>query len=115
MKDIDLGERIRSLRKEKNYSRDYFAELIGISVSHLEKIETGDRRPGIGTFLKMLDVLDAHIEVDDCRDVVGQCIGKTRNIFLKSTEEQAVFMLKVMECMAEHMHIFMNSESNAIL
>lgn len=112
MRNTDLGEKIRSLRKERNYSREYFAEMIGISVSHLEKIENGDRRPGIGTFLKMLDVLEAHIEVNDSRDVVGQCINKMKHIFFESTEEQAVFMLKVMECMAEYMHILMGSENN---
>ena len=50
IKSTDIGEKIRALRIAKNFSREYFAELIGISVSHLEKIETGDRRPGIGTF-----------------------------------------------------------------
>ncbi len=109
IKSTDIGEKIRALRIAKNFSREYFAELIGISVSHLEKIETGDRRPGIGTFLKILDVLDADIVMYDEHDTIGQCASKMKEIVLQSTEEQAVFMLKMTESIAENMHILMES------
>lgn len=109
-KDTDIGRTIRTLREAKKLSRDYFAEMIGISVSHLEKIETGGRRPGIGTFFKILDVLDADIVMYDEHDTIGQCASKMREIVLQSTEEQAVFMLRMTESIAENMHILMESK-----
>ena len=108
VKSTDVGEKIRAFRRAKHYSRDYFAEMIGISVSHLEKIEAGDRRPGIGTFFKILDVLDADIVMYEEDDTVEQYISRVRDIFRHGTESQALFMLKVVERMAECMHILAN-------
>ena len=42
----NIGETIRLLRTTRNISRAEMAEKIGISMSHLEKIESGSRRPG---------------------------------------------------------------------
>ena len=44
---IDIGKAVKELRKSRNISKEKLAENIGISVSHLEKIEAGARRPGI--------------------------------------------------------------------
>ena len=101
-KGTDIGEAVRMLRNS-------LAEKIGISISHLEKIETGARRPGIATFFKILDVLDADIVMREKADTIGQCISKVKDIFLDSTDEQAVFMLSVVECMAEHMKFLVES------
>ena len=47
----NIGETIRILRRARNISRAEMAEEIGISMSHLEKIESGAKRPGIDTYL----------------------------------------------------------------
>ncbi len=110
MKETDVGEKIRSMRELKCYSRDYFAELIGISVSHLEKIEVGARRPGIGTFIKILDYLDADIVMNNENDTIGQCISKMRDIIQKSTDEQALFILKIIQCLSENINMLIKSD-----
>jgi transcriptional regulator with XRE-family HTH domain len=42
---MSLGTRLHSLRKERGYSREKAAALLGVSFSALEKWETGKRRP----------------------------------------------------------------------
>lgn len=59
--DVDIGKAIKELRKVRNITKEQLAERTGISVSHLEKIEAGSRRPGIGTYQKLLNILDAEI------------------------------------------------------
>lgn len=39
---VEIGKRIDLIRKEKNMSKDKFAELIGISAQHLGKVISGE-------------------------------------------------------------------------
>lgn len=55
----NIGETIRLLRRAQNISREEMAEEISISMSHLEKIESGTRRPGMDTYQKILSLLGA--------------------------------------------------------
>lgn len=41
MSDEHVGERIRSLREKRNYSRQKLAELAGLSTGYLYEIESG--------------------------------------------------------------------------
>ena len=54
---VNIGETIKALRNAKNISREQLSEMTGISRSHLEKIESGVRRPGIDAYYKIMDVL----------------------------------------------------------
>lgn len=45
----DIGETVRALRRSKGMSRTVLSKAAGISESHLKKIETGVRLPGIDT------------------------------------------------------------------
>ena len=45
----DIGETIRILRTERGISREELAERVGISRSHLNKIEADIKRPSIIT------------------------------------------------------------------
>ncbi len=42
-----IGERIRTLRRARKMSRAELSEAVGISESHIGKIEAGTRQPGI--------------------------------------------------------------------
>lgn len=53
----NIGETIRLLRRARNILRAEMAKEIGISMSHLEKIESGARRPGIDTYQKIFGLL----------------------------------------------------------
>ena len=64
----DIGETIRILRTERGISREELAERVGISRSHLNKIEADIKRPSIITYQKIMDVLDADISINDEAD-----------------------------------------------
>ena len=60
------------------------------------------RLPGIDTYRKLLETLEAEIVImDKEKTVKGSCAAQIYAILQGSTEEQAVFMAEVMECMAQ--------------
>ena len=56
-----LLSEIKTIRKNKNISQKTLAEKIGISQQHLSKIETGQIIPSLSTYIKILQILGAHI------------------------------------------------------
>lgn len=59
-----IGEQIRLRRKELMITQPDLAEIAGISVNTLYKIERGQANPTIEVLAKILDVLGLAITVD---------------------------------------------------
>ena len=57
-----LGHRLKQARKKKNYSQDYVAEMIDLSVEHLSRIENGKKNIYLHKLALWCDVLDVPIE-----------------------------------------------------
>lgn len=103
-KGMGLGRTIRMLREAKGMTRLGLSEAAGISESHLKKIEAGSRRPGIDTYQKIIGVLGADMVIqDEGRTVKGSCIARVREILMDSTEEQALFMTRLLEFVAQNL------------
>lgn len=97
--DTDLGKSIRKMREAKGMSRAALAERVGISDSHLKKIESGSRKPGIDTYQKILNALGACIVIEDNEDkcIKGSCIRKVRTILMNCSDKQALFLVNLLE------------------
>lgn len=104
--DTDLGITVKKLRKAKGMSRIELSEAAGISESHLKKIETGARRPGSGTYQKVITVLEAEIVIKGIAGTVkSDCAARAQKVFMESTETQALYLVKMLEDMAEGLKI----------
>lgn len=102
---IDIGKAVKEFRKEHNTTKEQLAETLRISVSYLEKIEAG-RRPGMDTYQKLLDLLEADMVIHrQIETVQEKCAGKVKEILLDSTEAQAVFMTSIMEAVAQNIKL----------
>lgn len=100
---MNIGETIKALREKQNLSRKLLAEIAGISMSHLEKIETGARRPGMDTYQKILDALKTDIIMcNGMKTVQEECVVKAQEILMECTEKQALYLVKVLEFSANH-------------
>lgn len=63
-----LGNRIRELRKSKNYTQDKFAELVDIDSKHLSRIECSKTQPSLNLLRKIACVLEIDIfELFNCK------------------------------------------------
>ena len=58
---IALGERIRSRRKEKGFAQNYVAEQAGIEPSNISHIERAVSKVGLGTLVKIANILECTV------------------------------------------------------
>ena len=58
MSSLHIGQRIRELREIQHYSRDFFAEKVGITAQFLYEIETGKKGLSASTLGKIASVLE---------------------------------------------------------
>lgn len=105
-KDINLGKNIRILRKERKLTKARLAEEVGISESHMDKIEAGSRKPGIITYQRIMGILGADMVFRDIEDTVkGKCIKRAEKILWESTDKQALYLIKMLEYMSANFEI----------
>ena len=57
-----LGNRLKQARKEKNYTQDYVAEMVDLSVEQLSRIENGKKNVYLHKLALWCDVLDVPME-----------------------------------------------------
>ena len=76
MNYCEIGERIRKYRKAKGLSQELLAEKVGISVTHMSHIETGNTKLSLPVFVELANVLE--IQTDDL--LLDSPAGKTVSI-----------------------------------
>ena len=57
-----FGKNLKILRKNKGYTQQVLAELVGIDEKHLSRLENGKYFPTYTTLNKLLNALDISIE-----------------------------------------------------
>lgn len=92
MEGTNLGVTVKKLRETRGMSRIELSEAVGISESHLKKIEAGNRQPGIQTYRKMIVVLEADIVIRDMTGtVMGDCTARRRRFLWKVRRRRQYF------------------------
>lgn len=104
--DSNLGDNIRTFRKMKGKTVEELAEVVGISESHLKKIESGTRQPSIATYQRIVDVLGIKMVIDNREETVKEkCLAKVQNILLDKTESEVKYLVRVLECAADNLNL----------
>ncbi|MGN1422086.1 MAG: helix-turn-helix domain-containing protein [Oscillospiraceae bacterium] len=57
-----IGQRIRKIRKANSLSQEQLAERVGISVTHMSHIETGNTKLSLEVFSEIAQSLDARAD-----------------------------------------------------
>lgn len=91
-----IGQRIRRFRKEKGLSQELLAEHVGISVTHMSHIETGNTKLSLPVFVRLAEVLEVPADAllydvqsrDDAakaalEQVWAGCTPQQRNILIE--------------------------------
>lgn len=60
-KDAKIGRRIKRLRKGLDLTQEELAEKIGVSITHVGLVETGQRRMSLKTLQKTARVLKVKV------------------------------------------------------
>lgn len=104
--DSSLGDNIRTFRKMKKITVEELAEVVGISESHLKKIEAGTRQPSIATYQRIVDALGIKMVIDNREETVKEkCLARAQNILLDKTESEVKYLVRVLECAADNLNL----------
>jgi len=57
---VKIGDNIRALRKQRGYSQEEFADIVGFSRSYYTEIETGKRNISVLNLTKIIEALNAN-------------------------------------------------------
>lgn len=94
--ETKMANMIKTLRNTRGLTQAELAEAVGISESHLRKIELGIKRPGIDTYEKIMRYFQADIEIRVSPETVrGKCLKQVQDIILKHDEKHVVVMTKL--------------------
>ena len=58
-----IGEKVRKYRKAKGFSQELLAEKVGISITHMSHIETGNTKLSLSVLVALANALE--IQTDD--------------------------------------------------
>ena len=109
----NVGEAIRKLREARGMTRADLVEVANISESHLKKIEAGLRQPGINTYQRIIEVLGIDIVIrNEEKSIKGNCIARAQEILLNSTDEQALFLIRLLEFMVENREALVQTDAD---
>ena len=53
-----ISANLKYLREKSGYTQEQLAEITGLSVSHISKVEAGLRRVGMKTYISILQALN---------------------------------------------------------
>lgn len=96
-----ISDNIKSLREKRGLTQEELAELAGISVSHLSKIEANIRRVGMKTYIRLLNILtgtedkeffamppssELQFEIRHFLKIIDDCNPLERKMLLSSLE-----------------------------
>ena len=77
-----IGMRIRTARQKKNMTQEQLAEIVGVGVTHISHIETGNSVPSLQTTIDIINALDCSadellcIEIKQARSVYENWLGE---------------------------------------
>ncbi|MBR6162543.1 helix-turn-helix transcriptional regulator [bacterium] len=57
-----IGQRIKFLRERKGLTQEKLAELTGLSLDYIGKIEVNINKPGLKALIKISKALEVHIK-----------------------------------------------------
>ena len=58
-----IGKRIRTIREEKGWKQEVFAEKVGLSPTYIGMIERGEKIPKLETFVRIANVLNVSADL----------------------------------------------------
>lgn len=99
MNNIEIGNYIKKLRKEKRYTQKQLAEKLNVSFQAVSKWETGETFPDTSLLLTLVNELNTSVE----RLLNGGKIVMKENtlISVKNIVDGFKYLLKVKDCFGE--------------
>jgi transcriptional regulator with XRE-family HTH domain len=79
---ISIGERIRSIRKQKKWTQEELAEVSGVEPSNISHIERAATKVSLPTLLRIANALEVTLD-----ELVFASLVKSRNVSVQMIDE----------------------------
>ena len=100
--NIDIGERLRSIREQMHMTREEFSEKIDITDSFLGQIERGERALSVKTLKKVVKYTGVSAEYLLFGKITNnETIQKINNILAVNSETTSDFIYHIVMCSNE--------------
>lgn len=70
-----FGKRLRAARMARNFTQQYVADTLGMTVNAYQKYEQSERFPSLDTLVKLADLFTVPTDWILCRDDYLQSLG----------------------------------------
>ena len=102
----DVGNRIRAVRLNRKMTQERLADAVGVGVTHISHIETGNSIPSLQVFVDILNVLECSADQLFCLEVEKarpQFDSWLKDIFSDCTEKERKLMIDAMPAIKSSM------------
>lgn len=111
MNYYEIGQRIRKYRKASNLSQEQLAEKVGISVTHMSHIETGNTKLSLPVLVDIADTLSVQTDAiiyeipqsnkttvtQELADIINSCSTNKLNVIIDVVKSTKVSLDKYYE------------------
>lgn len=112
--DIDIGERLRSIRENMHMTREKFSEKLDITDSFLGQIERGERSLSSKTLKKVVRYTGVSADfILFGHDSNNSTIQKINNILTSNSESTSDFIYHIVMCSNDFCKKFKNEQNNS--
>jgi transcriptional regulator with XRE-family HTH domain len=104
---MSLGENIKRIRKEKNFTQGMLSEKTGIKIGHISKLENNETDPKLSTLYKLMNELDCSADellMDNTNSSLSGIVKQAFNRIQSLPEEDKKILVNVINryCAAEN-------------
>lgn len=111
MNYYEIGQRIRKYRKASNLSQEQLAEKVGISVTHMSHIETGNTKLSLPVLVDIADTLSVQTDAiiyetpqnnkttvkQELADIIDSCSINKLNVIIDVVKSTKISLDKYYE------------------
>ncbi len=96
-----IGQQIRTHRKEQGISQEQLAEKVGISVTHMSHIETGNTKLSLPVFVRLAQALDVPTDwlLQDCTNNPTPLEAAVAELLADCTASQLAVILETIKAL----------------
>ena len=106
----DLGQRIRKFRRARGLSQEQLAERVGISITHMSHIETGNIKLSLSVFVDIASALEVQADAllyDQPRDSISTAANEIGEVLENCSAAQARILAEVVKTAKQAMDAYL--------
>ena len=106
----EIGQRIRKFRRARGLSQEQLAERVGISITHMSHIETGNTKLSLSVFVDIASALEVQADAllyDQPLDSISTAANEIGDVLENCSSAQARILAEVVKTAKQAMDAYL--------